>query len=173
MTIHIVSRCTSRLNFLGDVEKLIMVFKEPMMLYNLNRYLHHVGRCNDPTCGTVICIDGNEKVCRRICGEPLDPPSEDTGYDPTASDVHNVVSRAIMREKVCPNAPKGRGKGACKVCVERAMTRQAMPVPVEITSPRQTRSCTNMQPDPEDTTNKCSEGIEGAKKVSSVPCTRS
>jgi hypothetical protein len=116
-----------------------------MILYNLYRYLRHVGTCDDPTCGTVICIDGNEKVCRKICGEQLDPPSAETGYDPLASDVHNAMSRAIMREKKCPNAPSRRGQGSCKQCQDRALAREAMAVSTEPTSPRRTRSCNNKQ----------------------------
>jgi hypothetical protein len=135
----------SRLNFLGSVENLCLAFKEPMILYNLYRYLRHVGTCDDPTCGTVICIDGNEKVCRKICGEQLDPPSAETGYDPLASDVHNAMSRAIMREKKCPNAPSRRGQGSCKQCQDRALAREAMAVSTEPTSPRRTRSCNNKQ----------------------------
>lgn len=121
-----------------------------MMLYNLFRYLRHVGTCDDPTCGTVICIDGNEKVCRKICGEPLDPPSAQTGYDPTASDVHNAVSRAVMREKKCANAPTRAGSRACQACQYRASFRVEESTPPVHSSPRKTRSCRNNQPQQEE-----------------------
>jgi hypothetical protein len=143
---NVVCRCISRLNFLGDIDQLCSAFKEPMMLYNLVRYLRHVATCDDPTCGTVICIDGNEKVCRMICGEPLDPPSAGTGYDPAASDVHNAMSRAIMREKVCSNAPTKARNAPCKACQQRASVGvEGAVVPMQ-TSPRQTRSCRRDQP---------------------------
>jgi hypothetical protein len=128
-----------------------------MMLYNLHRYVQHVGTCCDPTCGSVICIDGNEKVSRKICGESLDLPSADTGYNPKASDVHNAVSRAIMREKVCGNAPTRGGRDVCKACKDQPSAMED--VPADHGSPRKTRTCTIRQTSHEATPSEVSRGV--------------
>jgi hypothetical protein len=111
-------RCSSRINFLGDADKVAAAFASTFDLLNLKLFTEHVKTCPDPTCGAVFCIDGTCKVFRETCGAELPPPAAEL-YDAAESDVHNAFSNGFLREKVCAAMPTRTGNKFYANCKER------------------------------------------------------
>lgn len=100
-------------------DSLAHALNETLRLINLKRFVQHVRTCPHPACGTVFSIDGNCKVVREICGQPLPAPA-DIEFNCEDSIVHNSFSKGILYQKVCSNLRPHR-KVHQQSCLECAL----------------------------------------------------
>lgn len=104
------------LNFLAPAEELAAAINPTMQLIMLDMFKEHVRYCPHPMCGRCINIDGNCKVRREICGEPLPHPGDVIGRDPGEKDVHNAFANGFLRKKTCDRTPARGFRGLCVTC---------------------------------------------------------